>query len=114
MLAANRRRVRSAPRAREITYHPCVAPAAVDKPSRDLACGLDNQQAAESLQELEHGLEYLKAPSQPPSMTTSSTPSCPKNHSCHVLGLFRFSTCERVLTPTAPHPHQPKTDPAPI
>lgn len=37
------------------THHPGVTPPAVDEPPRNLAGGLDNQQAAETLEQLEDG-----------------------------------------------------------
>ena len=37
------------------THHPCVTPPAVDEPPCDLASGLDDQQAAEPLEQLEDG-----------------------------------------------------------
>ena len=33
------------------------------------------------------GLEYLSVLSHPPNVTFSSTPPCPKNHSCQLSGL---------------------------
>jgi len=43
------------------------------------------------------GLEYLSVLSQPPSVTFSSTPPCPKNHSRQLSGLALVVTCEIVL-----------------
>ena len=36
------------------SYHPTVTPLPVYDPSGDLACGLNNQQTAEALRDLEH------------------------------------------------------------
>lgn len=38
----------------EITHHPCIASPSVDEPSSNLARGLDNEQRAEALEQLEY------------------------------------------------------------
>lgn len=43
------------------------------------------------------GLEYRNVLSQPPSVTFSSRPPCPKNHSCQLSGFDLGVTCAMVL-----------------